>query len=397
MPSSVYNHTRMSLTDKIEFAASVFNSVNYSPFHDVSAQVEHDRREVAYDLLQDPSFMNEQSITYHVGIDPNLFGKIIETRGYEVLETIDADREPLFMLDMFRDRNLLRQVDRSTMHFLWKERERQVGEVRFMADKADDAPMHGGTAEGWCTSTVKKFFNSVMYGVCELWEAGPQAGSLIEEKFGHALLAHDEFLNHTLTYGARKHGINGLINHPEIDKLSVVPGCQEELPYPDLPPTHWANKTAAEIMFDIKQMNKASRIKSCYNAEATDIVMSDALYDMLDCMIVPDSGACSLLDLLAKRNDSLNEKLRPFVPFNDAGPGGMPIAMAGTFVQSNIMAPVMAPTRLEPVWHGTKWKFAVVSAVGDAIIRRPNRLCCWTGMGVAYNEKDRESEEKDEG
>ena len=401
-----YHFGRMSPSDKFQHAVPLVNErviidpngtegsvVNGAV---VFNSVENFRREVdevTHDILSDASVLGKINGTTSIsalhgiqGLDPNLFGKIIEARGYLVRDPVEADREPLFLLDMFRDRSLITTVDRGTSDLLWSDEEHNLDDVRFIADCAEDLPAHGGgMSKNWHSAAVKKFGNHCQVGICQVWEWGSQAPSMIDRMYDRAFMAHDYFMDYILHNGAPNHCVYGFIDHPDIDCVEVPPTKQKELCDPSKPATAWVNKTPLEILYDITSMLKMSRIKRCYTGEASDIVLADDLYCILTDTIATPEGRC-LMELIRQKMTNADGRIRPLVSFNEAGaateadPNGTPIVMTGDFNRDSIEVAVQPTLRLEQVTEAMCWKTPFISGISSVIIRRPNRFCKFVGM-----------------
>ena len=237
--------------------------------NDVAAQREWARATLenaaALELLQ-------SRITHASSVDVDLMLRLLTTRAYELRETYEEDRPPLWFLDWFRNERLIYPLDRGVVAMVSRTRDYQNGEVRFIGDKTDDWPTEGGRMETGKLRAVKHFGKSVEYGILELWQSAREGRDIIGERITDALRDMDVFIDFLIANGAPMHLIYGFLGHPDI-AVSVVPASV-------VPPlgTTWPQKTPSEVLFDLATMRDTSRVDANYNSMADTAIMADSRY-----------------------------------------------------------------------------------------------------------------------
>lgn len=317
-------------------------------------------------------------VTHSSAVDVDLMARLLTTRAYELREIYEEDRPQLWFLDWFRNAGLMYPLDRGLLAMITRTRDYQAGEVRFIGDKTDDWPTEGAGMETAKMRAVKHFGKAVEYGILELWQASREGRDIVGERIRNAFYDTDVFLDHMIAAGAPMHGIYGFLGHPDIP-VTVVPATAT----PPAVATEWPNKTPSEVLFDLNAARDATRVDSNYNDMADTAILADNRYSYINAAEIGTNGDTILSRWLANQNSAINGGMKnivPFVPYNDAGPGGTPVMTVGRFARENIEFPMLAPTQLPTEYHGAKWKIGFVGACSSVHIKRTGRFRTFSGI-----------------
>lgn len=320
----------------------------------------------------------QSQITHNTSVDVDLITRIITTRCYEMREEYIEDRPQLWFLNMFRDRGLLRPITRGVSAYVTRTYDYAAGPVRFIGDKVDDLPTGGGHMVTPKINQVKYFGASVEYGILELWQAAYEGRDIVGERLRDKLVDFDEFAETLISQGAPLQGFNGFLGHPDIP-TNVVPASVANPPH-----TSWADKTPEEIIFDLQAMRDATRLASNYNTMADTVVLSDARYSYINAAQIGTNGDNILGRWLENERRSAvggMTNIIPFVPYDTAGSGNTPMALAGRFDQANIEMPFMPPQQLPTHSdNGTTWKVGFIGGAGSVNVKRSGRFQQFEGI-----------------
>lgn len=334
------------------------------------ADLDEDRKWVN-ELLQNPTVLE----LAHNQFDANVIGEALETRAWEVRESYEEDREPLFFLDMFRQRGLIQEIQPGQRgDFIGIDRN-FGGEIRYISDKTDDWPTTGGMDREYSANHYKYYAGAIEVGILEQLHAAREGKDLFGERMRMKLRDIDEFNDSTIAVGAPLHGIYGFSLHPDIPTQVLPNGAGGT--------SEWATKLPAEIRFDIQLMMEAVRTGSLYNVHADMLMMPDVSYTYLSTLSVSPEGR-SFMSQLAQDFEKLPwanpDAITPFIPFDNAGPGDTPLALTGIMNRETIEFPMMPTMQLAPEYHGAKWKIGMVGAHGSVRIKRERRFQRFTGL-----------------
>ena len=316
-------------------------------------------------------------ITHSNAADVDLISRVLATRCYQLREEYEADRPKLFFLDMFRARGLIQPLERGVLAYVSRTNDYQVGEVRFIGDKTDDWPTEGGRNVEARIQMVKHFGKAVEYGLLELWQTARDGRDIVAERVRDAYYDIDVFIDYLVANGAPAHGFNGLIGHPDIP-VNTVPASAVHGPATD-----WPTKVPEEVIFDLQVMRDSTRVASNYNEIADTLILSDKRYSYINAAQIGTNGDSILSRWVANQAASVNGGLSnivPFVPYDTAGAGSLPIATAGNFQRANIEMPLLPAIQLPTEYHGAKWKIGFAGAAGSVNIKRAGRFQNWQGL-----------------
>jgi hypothetical protein len=272
-------------------------------------------------------------ITHSQAAEVELISRILATRAFQIREEYEVDRPQLWFLDMFRSRGLLFQLQQGVTRFISNITDYQVGEVRFIGDKTDDWPTEGGRNTMPKMTHVKHFGKAVEYGIIELWEAARDGRDIIAQRVRDAFYDIDVFIDTMIVGGAPLHGFHGFLAHPDIP-VNTVPASVANPPNTD-----WPSKTPDEVLLDLQLIRDSTRIASNYTEIADTVILSDMRYAHISARQIGESGDSILSRWVANQQAATNGGLKnivPFVPYDTAGAGGGPVAVAGNFVAANI-------------------------------------------------------------
>lgn len=367
------HYLTMSPSDAVAQAHTAFSVTN-------SAPVVAEQRDAARSILENAAALEliMGRITHASSVDVDLMLRLLTTRAYELRETYEADRPPLWFLDWFRGAGLITPLDRGVVAMVSRTRDYQAGEVRFIGDKTDDWPTEGGRMETGKLRAVKHFGKSVEYGILELWQTAREGRDIISERITDALYDIDTFIDHLLAQGAPMHQIFGFLGHPDIP-VSVVPATAT----PPALATQWPAKTPTEVLFDLNTMRDFSRIDSNYNAIADTAILSDIRYSYINAAEIGTMGDTILSRWMKNQTSAVNGgmgRILPFPPYDTAGPAGTPQITVGQFTKENIEFPLLPAQQLPTEYHGSKWKIGFVGAASSVNIKRSGRFRTYTGI-----------------
>lgn len=340
---------------------------------------EKDQADWSRELMQNSAALEFLSTRMQNGIttDTELMGRILAIRCIEVMEDCIKDRKPLFFLDMFRNRSLIREIQPGRMTFMQKITDYAAGEVRVLGDKVDDLPTTGGRDTETKIKKAKYVGKSVEYGLFEQWEASCEGRDLLAERLRDAMVDFEEFFNWFIANGMPLHDLFGLQGNPDIATNTVVASAVNG------PLTDWPNKTPEEILFDLNAMADIAYAGSNCNVRPDTILLSMLRYRYLSTAQIGTVSTSILKRHLADIECSGLGGLSNFIPFDpydQAGPGDTPIALVGPFERDSIELPMMAPMQLAPMYHGLHWKIPLVGAVGSVCVKKEGRYYEWQGI-----------------
>jgi len=359
----------MSATDVLEKATTAFDK------GDLDAQ-----RDAANMVLENDGALKLMDVRmeHSSSIDVALMSRILSTRCYELREEYEEDRPKLWFMDLFRERNLFFEIRAGIQGYVSKVYDYTSGPVRFIGDKTDDWPTAGDRTYSGDLKKVKYFANSVEYGILELWQASCDGRDIIRERVENAFRDHDEFVECLIAMGAINHGIYGFMNHPSIPQV-VAPATLGPL----APATDWPSKSPEEIMFDLRAAVDLVRSGSNYSINPDTAIVSDQRFSYAGVTQIGTNGDTILGRWANTQANTPNGGLQnivPFVPYDNAGPGGTPIMTAGTFDSRYLEMGLMPARQLATEYHGAKWKIGFIGAAGSVDIKRPNRFVTMTGI-----------------
>lgn len=317
-------------------------------------------------------------------IDVELMSRMLRSRCFELREEYEADRPQLFFLDMFSEKNLFGSVPAGIEGYITNKLDYAVGEVRFIGDKTDDWPTTGGRSEEPKLNRVKYYAKSVEYGILELWNSAVQGRDIVAERVNDAYRDMDFFLDVLIAQGAPNHDIYGFLDHPDI-QVNVVPATTG----PNAPATEWPSKSPSEIIFDLNAMLESTRSATKYNETADTLILSDKRYIYANGTEIGTNGDFVLQRWLENQSRSQIkglENIIPFVPYDTAGPGDTPIAMAGNFDRRNIEMPLVDFGNNVAVFQTpteskiSSWKIGFVAGAGSVNIKREGRFQQFNGI-----------------
>lgn len=407
MKPMTYHFGRATLSEKFQHANTLlgpgksFNPSRVEFRHDGDAAAARAKMlnaidEVTTDILTDHAVLHsmdgvdgfEQLAVNHnlQGIDPNVFGKVLEARGYIVRDAIDKDREPLHMLDFFESQNLINDLTRGQSSVIWQDRGWKRGDVRLIADCVKDLPaVGGGRPSNWNHAKVEKFGNHVEVNICDVWDRGAGAAEWINQMYQDALMSQRYFFDQMLKSGSPKHGLYGLLEGDKIDMGEVVPGKGDGFCDELFADTAWVNKTPAEIIFDIACMLDFAEYKVCFNDIMPTLWLPRSLKKLFGVPNATPEGK-SIQKLLDECYPDLD--IRYSVCMDTAGPPseqcpeGTPAAMVGEFRQSNIEVHRLNAIQMPRIEQGMCWRVPIIGAMSSVICRRANRFCLYGGIGA---------------
>lgn len=338
-----------------------------------------DQREWARATLENAGALEliNARITHSSAVDVDLMMRLLTTRAYELREIYEEDRPKLWFLDWFRQANLLYPLDRGVLAMVSRIRDYQAGEVRFIGDKTDDWPTEGSSMETAKLRTVKHFGKSVEYGILEMWQAAREGRDIIGERVRNAFYDIDVFIDAMLAAGAPMQGIYGFLSHPDIPVSVVADGAGAGVN------TQWPTKTPSEILFDLNTARDSSRVDANYNEMADTALLADNRYSYINATEIGTNGDTILSRWMKNQQTAVNGGMKniiPFVPYNNAGPGGTPMMTVGRFIKENIEFPLLPAVQLPTEYHGAKWKIGFVGACSSLNIKRTGRFRTYTGI-----------------
>lgn len=344
-----------------------------------SAVSEEDRSEMRQDLFTTQHlFEAAQTKLRNSEIDASFIGQLIGDRCIEVRYEYEQDRPKLFFLDMFRNRNLFWEIKPGIMASLSKSMDYASGDVRFIGDKVDDLPTTGARDEDYRLHKVKYYGKSVEYGRLELWQASCEGRDIVNDRIRAAYLDVDEFEDRLIATGSINHGFYGFLNHPDIPVFALPASTG-----PLAPATDWPSKTPYEVIADLQLMVDTIRAASQYNISPDTVIIPDMRLSFLNTSQIGISGQ-SILAAWAVASQSIAtgglQNVVPFVPYDTAAPGNLPMATAGTFDRRFIEKGLMPIQQLETQTHAMKWKIPFIGASGPVEIKRRGRFASFTGL-----------------
>jgi len=342
---------------------------------------QHRTEDAEFDLAEDRKWANEALTNpnalevFHNQFDPQVVGEALETRAWEIRETYEEDREPLWFLDMFRDRGLIAEIQPGQRGDLIGIDRSYGGEIRYISDKTDDWPTSGGSDREYDVNHYKYYAGSVEVGILEQMQAAREGRDLMSERMRMKLRDIDEFNDSAIAIGSPLHGIYGFALHPNIPTQVFPVGAGAA--------TQWNTKIPQEIRFDIQLAMEAVRTGSLYNVTPDIFMMADSSYTYISTIQTSPEGR-TFLSQLADDFDALPwadpNLITPFLPFDTAGAGDTPIAMSGVLNRETVEFPMMPTMQLSPEYHGAKFKIGMMGAHGSVRIKRENRFHRFTGM-----------------
>lgn len=337
------------------------------------------QQEWARGVLQTPAALEfaRTQIQNSSSVDVDLIARVLSTRCYELREEYEEDRPQLWFLDMFRSRGLLYPITRGVRGYVSTTRDYAAGEIRFIGDKTDDWPTSGGHTMEPTLKEVKYYAGAVEYGILELWQSSYEGKDIVAERVRDKFVDFDEFVETLIAQGAPLHGFYGFIGHPDIP-VNVVPPSVINPPF-----TEWPDKTPEEVVFDFQAMRDTTRLSSNYNTMADTLILADNRYSYVNAAQIGTNGDNILSRWLENERRSAvggMTNIVPFVPYDTAGPGDTPIAMAGRFTRENLEMPFMPPEQLPTEYHGSKWKIGFVGAAGSVNVKRSGRFQQFQGI-----------------
>jgi len=344
-----------------------------------STVTDEDRSEMRRDLFTNRTLFDAaQTRMQNSEMDASFIGRLLGDRCIEVRYEYEEDRPNLFFLDMFRERNLFWEIKPGIMASLSKSMDYAAGDVRFIGDKVDDLPTTGANNEEFDIHKVKYYGKSVEYGRLELWQASCEGRDIVNDRIRAAYLDVDEFENDLIATGSINHGFYGFLNHPDIPVL-VLPATTGPL----APNTDWPSKTPNEVMADLQLMVDTVRSASNYNLSPDTLIIPDMRYSFINTGQIGINGesiAAAWMRQAANLPTGGLQNFVPFLPYDTAAPGNLPMATAGTFDRRFIEKGLMPIQQLETQTHALKWKIPFIGASGSVEIKRKGRFASFTGL-----------------
>lgn len=125
----------------------------------------------------------------------------------------------------------------------------QLGIAKIIANYADDLPRADVKGREF-TSPIRSVGASYGYSVQEIRAAQFAGRNLQQRKANAARKAIDQKINNIGFYGDEEYGLKGLLNHPNITRVSVDNDGEDN----GNPSTKWEHKTADEILRDMNNL-----------------------------------------------------------------------------------------------------------------------------------------------
>lgn len=197
----------------------------------------------------------------------------------------------------------------------------EVGQAKIISNYATDLPRVDLKGKEF-SAKVKSIGASYGYSVQEIRGAKTAGKSLDARKATAARRANDTEVNRIAYFGDAKHGLVGLLTHPNIPKYvlpadgtlnGVVAGTADSMKF--------VNKTPAQVLRDLNGM-VAKQLKLTQNVERPDTLLLD--YDTnadIGTRARSDNSDTTILEFFLKKNPWI-KNVEVIPELNGAGTGG---------------------------------------------------------------------------
>lgn len=215
----------------------------------------------------------------------------------------------------------------------------QAGMAKLIGAYSKDIP-RADIAGKETSSPVRDGATSIGYTMAELRSAQLTGLPLDARRMAAAMRAHEQLMNTIAWFGDTESGLQGVLNNDNLSIGEVAEGTASGTP------TEWADKTPAEILFDLHSIANDIWTDSKMVERPDTILLPPTQYKLIESTRVSTIDNMSILKSFLQ-NSTL---IKNVIPINE-------LAGAGTQSADVMMCYAKDPSKLtfeipmEPIWH----------------------------------------------